>query len=257
MEREDKRGIFFGIIGVLTLIVAIIGASLAYFSINAKSDDDAVIVQAATVQIVYDDGDQVAITNIIPTSKAVALETVRRAGETYNDATLGETTYQRCIDDNGRVVCGVYDFTLTNSGEKSLDITARIVPTVEETNDEGTEVTEGEETTTTTTRQFKNLKYALYDITNVTSINDNGTEIVSEGSITYDGAFQILANPQTLPGNSVTKKFRLFIWLNETNLPQDDEQGAVFKGTVYIDVPGTSNITGDASDTLGTQNNGQ
>ena len=29
MEREDKRGIFFGVIGVLTLIVAIIGESLA------------------------------------------------------------------------------------------------------------------------------------------------------------------------------------------------------------------------------------
>ena len=73
MEREDKRGIFFGVIGVLTLIVAIIGASLAYFSINTKSEDDAVIVQAATVQIVYDAGDEVAITELIPTSKAVAL----------------------------------------------------------------------------------------------------------------------------------------------------------------------------------------
>ena len=28
MEKEDKRGIFFGVIGVLTLIVSIIGASL-------------------------------------------------------------------------------------------------------------------------------------------------------------------------------------------------------------------------------------
>lgn len=53
MEKEDKRGIFFGVIGVLTLIVAIIGASFAYFSINAKSDKDAVKVKAASVQIVY------------------------------------------------------------------------------------------------------------------------------------------------------------------------------------------------------------
>ena len=37
MEREDKRGVFFGVIGVLTLIVAIIGASFAYFSINESS----------------------------------------------------------------------------------------------------------------------------------------------------------------------------------------------------------------------------
>lgn len=55
MDREEKRGIFLGIIGVLTLIVAIIGASFAYFSVNAKSSDDAVTVQAASVQIVYED----------------------------------------------------------------------------------------------------------------------------------------------------------------------------------------------------------
>ena len=53
MEKEDKRGIFFGVIGVLTFIVAIIGASLAYFSINAKSEDNALTVKAATVKIVY------------------------------------------------------------------------------------------------------------------------------------------------------------------------------------------------------------
>ena len=43
MEREDKRGVFFGVIGVLTLI----GASFAYFSINASSKQDAVNVSAA------------------------------------------------------------------------------------------------------------------------------------------------------------------------------------------------------------------
>lgn len=255
MEREDKRGIFFGVIGVLTLIVAIIGASLAYFSINARSDDDAVIVQAATVQIVYDDGDEVAITNIIPTSKAVALETVRRAGQSYTDEVLGPSTYERCVDDNGRVVCGVYDFTLTNSGEKPIDVTARIVPTVE-TVVEGTDTTGGEETTTT--RQFKNLKYMVYDITNASGINDNGTEI-SEGEFSYTGEFKIVDDSKkiTLPGNSVTKKYRLFVWLNETRGPQNDEQGAVFKGTVFIDVPGTSGeITGNANSTLGQQNNG-
>ena len=53
MEKEDKRGIFFGVIGVLTLIVAIIGASFAYFTINASSNKNAVTVNAATVKIVY------------------------------------------------------------------------------------------------------------------------------------------------------------------------------------------------------------
>lgn len=253
MEREDKRGIFFGIIGVLTLIVAIIGASLAYFSINAQSEKDAVIVQAATVKISYDDGDQIAISNIIPTSKAVALETVRRAGQTYTDQTLGTVEYQRCIDDNNRVVCGVYDFTLTNNGDTAVNITAKIVPTVEETNEEETEtVEEGAEETTSDVIQFKNLKYALYDVTGVTAINENGTAIVEEGSVTYDSSFQIISNPIELAGNAVPKTYRLFIWLNDTGNPQDDEQGAVFKGTVYVEVSGTSNVTGNADKTLGT-----
>ena len=38
-EREDKKGngLFLGIVGVATLIVAIIGASFAYFSALALS----------------------------------------------------------------------------------------------------------------------------------------------------------------------------------------------------------------------------
>ena len=79
MEREDKKGIFFGVIGVLTLIVAIIGASFAYFSINTKSNPDAITVNAASVKIVYDDGQELVLNDLIPSTQAVALETQRRA----------------------------------------------------------------------------------------------------------------------------------------------------------------------------------
>ena len=77
-RKEDKRGIFLGIVGILTLIVAIIGASFAYFSLNARSNENAVKVQAATVQIVYEEGQNIAIENIIPSTQDVALETVRQ-----------------------------------------------------------------------------------------------------------------------------------------------------------------------------------
>ena len=47
-EREDKKGngLFLGIVGVATLIVAIIGASFAYFSIQASSEEGAVNLTA-------------------------------------------------------------------------------------------------------------------------------------------------------------------------------------------------------------------
>ena len=85
MEREDKRGVFFGVIGVLTLIVAIIGASFAYFSINASSKQDAVNVSAASVKIVYTEGDQIAIENLIPSTREIAMKTLTRglAGTTH------------------------------------------------------------------------------------------------------------------------------------------------------------------------------
>lgn len=246
MNREDKRGIFFGVVGVLTLIVAIIGASLAYFSINAQSRTDALTAQAASVQIVYEDGNKLSVKNLIPSTQTIAMATYSRW--LNNESTTEGVEYQKCIDDNNQVVCGVYEFTLTNNGTNPAEITARVVPTV---------VT-GEDGLPTET-QFVNLKYTLYDITDVAVNEDESTGRVGErigtgttvqdengqtvGSVTYT-EFKILPTATTIAGNGTTKVYRLFIWLDEAGEDNNPEQGAVFNGTVYIDVAGSQNITG-------------
>jgi len=48
MENNKGRGIFYGVIGVATLVVAIIGATFAYFSAQATTNNDA-ITAGATV----------------------------------------------------------------------------------------------------------------------------------------------------------------------------------------------------------------
>lgn len=231
MDKEEKKGIFFGVVGVLTLIVAIIGASFAYFSINAKSDPDALTVNAASVQIVYDDGDQIAINNLIPSTKAVAVETVRRARANETDSE--GNYYQACRDDKGYAVCGFYDFTLTNNGEGDVNVKATIQPTELLAEEKG----------------FNNLNFIMYDITT----DETGTQVGS-GTFGYGAKFGLIGDPAnvdstlTIPGNSTTKKYRLFIWLNEAGAANDVEQGATFKGTVMIDVVGVENgqITGTA-----------
>ena len=112
MEREDKRGVFFGVIGVLTLIVAIIGASFAYFSINASSKQDAVNVSAASVKIVYTEGDQIAIENLIPSTREIAMKTLTRglAGTTH-EVEGAQVPYTTCKDDNNYTTCGYYEFS--------------------------------------------------------------------------------------------------------------------------------------------------
>ena len=39
MENNNGRGIFYGVIGVATLVVAIIGATFAYFSASAANNN--------------------------------------------------------------------------------------------------------------------------------------------------------------------------------------------------------------------------
>lgn len=247
-RKEDKRGLFLGIVGVLTLIVAIIGASFAYFSLNVRSEENAVKVTAGTVQIVYEEGRNVAIEGIIPSSVEVALETVRRVGESDDE---GEA-YVSCIDDNGYRVCGTYDFTLTNNGTNPVDVNAYIVPTelkdavVDNDNPENNRPAE---------KGFNNLKFITFDRTGVSDNSSNGTMIggfTSSGlSVNYNAdGFGILASDKNAVATinaGETKNYRLFIWLNEAGGDNDVEQGAVFNGTVYINVVGAeSGITGTA-----------
>ena len=247
MNREDKRGIFFGVVGVLTLIVAIIGATLAYFSINAQSDENALVVQAASVQIVYEDGNHLEVKQIIPSEKEVAMQAYSRWLQKGKGADGVE--YEKCKDDNKNVVCGVYEFTLTNNGTNPANITARVVPAQIPTGDDN----EPEYPA------FTNLKYTLYDITDV-AVNQEettgrigerigtGTEIKTEqgqsdGNVTYT-EFKILPTATTINGGGTQKIYRLFIWLDEAGAANNDEQGAKFNGTVFIDVAGSQTITG-------------
>ena len=244
-NKKDKRGIFLGIVGVLTLIVAIIGASFAYFSLNARSKDDAVKVKAATVQIVYEEGQNISIDNIIPSAQNIALETVRRAGETNSE---GET-YVACVDDDNYNVCGTYDFTLTNNGTTPVEIMAYITPTelkgavVDNENPENNKPAE---------KGFKNLKFITFDRTGVSAGNSNGTKIATADglNVTYTGDFGILSNDKNTTATlkaGETKTYRLFIYLEEAGAANDEEQGAVFNGTVHVDVVGAeSGITGKA-----------
>ena len=242
MEREDKRGIFFGVIGVLTLIVAIIGASLAYFSINARSRENALTVQAATVKIVYEDGDQLNVTNIIPSTQEIALRTFTRA----NPVTDTESKYRTCVDDKGYTTCGYYDFTLTNGGPTTMEVTAKVIPTPLKT-----EVKEGEGNVVTPAEvPFSNLKFVLYDRTSATGDFDNGT-VLYTGTVGYSDFGLLGANGDetlSIAGNNTTKNLRLFVWLDEAGAENDDEQGAIFKGTVSIEVKGSQTITGTATE---------
>lgn len=158
-KEQDKTNTFNIIIGVSTLLVAILGATFAYFSATAKSKENDVTVKSAYVSISYDGGTEVKASNLIPATQTVALTKFKKKVTpigTINDENLkfiDEDLYtvsdekhkeRRCIDDKGRQVCYVYQFTITSDGGEGVtDILGYI------------KVNEN---------QFQNLSYLLYEV---------------------------------------------------------------------------------------------
>ena len=103
-QRNNGRGIFYGVIGVATLVVAIIGATFAYFT--ATATNNVITGNMATVSLnlsVTKVETKDEETGMIPMSNGMVHQAVNKAG---NDL---------CVDDNGNAVCQVYKITINNN----------------------------------------------------------------------------------------------------------------------------------------------
>jgi len=132
MSNNRANDIFFAVIGVTTLIVAIIGATFAYFSADAASEDEAITGQSAILKLGFDDNTNGIKTNLIPSADAIAIAGANRLGKSN----------QQCLDDNGNQICGIYVFTV---GNPSPGTTQTIYGTLN-----------------VVTNEFSNLYFAIY-----------------------------------------------------------------------------------------------
>lgn len=104
-ERNNGKGIFYGVIGVATLVVAIIGATFAYFTASA-SNNNVITGNMATVKLNLSVTKMTTVDEtkggMIPMSNTMVEVAVNKNG---NDV---------CVDDNGNAVCQIYKITLSN-----------------------------------------------------------------------------------------------------------------------------------------------
>ena len=268
--RNDNKGrdIFYGVVAIATLIVAIIGATLAYFSVTASSNEGAVNAQAATVSIQYNDGQQVTAqaNELIPATLDVVQKVYEERVLTATTEDYSEET-NFCIDRNDRQVCSAYRFTVESDAERTITATL---------NSEH--------------NGFTYLSYAVYDITNgewlelndgevfdlslSTCSNENEDEtddcfttnpkkyeatraVNSIFGYTLEGSI-IKNKTQEIVGNKREYELVLFIKENEDN--QNIDQGKTFRGTIIIDVldgglSGNGHISGCVGDDCKEQNN--
>ena len=163
---ERKTQTFNLIIGIATLLIALLGATFAYFTATARSAEGEVTVKSAMVSIKFDHGTAIKASNLIPSTEAIALSKYKKSqtpfvptvDETYisdfdeflesEDPVTDLPKYmdRRCVDANGREVCYVFWFSVTSDGdtEDKTDILSYIK---------------------ISTNEFDNLSYLVYDVT--------------------------------------------------------------------------------------------
>lgn len=237
MENSNGKGVFYGVIGIATLIVAIIGATFAYFTATAGSAPGAINVTSYSgFSISLSLETVVAADNLIPLDSAKYMNNALTNKVTNNDV----TTLAPCTDINGDKVCAIYEMTLTNNGDTDADVVGYLSA---DYNDYTSD----------------NLKYQIYNCTDgddTDALADTFTAI--SGSNAFDAPKQgvtvatldrfIVNSGQedntkiTLPAKvgetTQSKTYCLVLWLEEAKdengnpQPQNEDQGKTFSGRV-------------------------
>ena len=192
-ENRKGPGVFYAVVGVATLVVAIIGATFAYFSASTTNNTD---VKGSTASG--------ASLSMVITRVSDAGTDAHMIPMLTNDLQKGVTgtNSKSCIDANGNTVCQVYKITVTN-GSTDIGINVKGTMNLASTG--------------------KNMKWEV--LTDAKTVKADGT-VVAQGEEGVIVANQALAK-------SGSQDFYLVVWLEETNDVQDtDDAGKSFTGTV-------------------------
>ena len=208
-KYSNSKLTFYLVLAIATLIIAIIGATAAFFTASATSKKD-VEAEAAIIKLNYLDDENISVSNLIPAREKIAI-----AGYQKEE--------NQCLDDNNKVVCGVYRYSIENAGSYKMDVAGTL--TVDK-NEGGLE-----------DKGFSNLSYIIYDVTdkdNIVVVKPTSVFSNVVGATTgifgqeQDDILQIEAG--------ATKNYEMLIWLNEAGSDNDKEQGAKFSASIAINM---------------------
>lgn len=212
LNRNERKGqgTFYMIIAMLTLIVAIVGATFAYFSLQA-SDENTVKGNAAKVGLSL----EVRKVSVDATGDLVPLDELL-----LDKAIAGDTATesQMCVDKNGNTVCQVYEVKVTN---------------------EGTAATAVNGTLTLSAETITNLKWQI--------MTDQDTPVMDSGQFKTTDDTEIAKN-DTIEANPGSKTYYIMIWIDEIESDQNDSDTGAFTGVVSFTSADGSGVTGTFSE---------
>ena len=223
MENRNGQGIFYGVIGVATLVVAIIGATFAYF--NATATTNYVNAIAGNTLDISSNALSISVTKVTFSGATAPVglvpATIANTSGTPTQAGLNQALTAGC-EKNGYTGCHVYKIqasSTTNIAEAEINLTSL---------------------TTTNTKNKSDWKYVIYKGTD-TSVSS----IVTSGSMDLSSPYNMHATDKTLSSTPVV--YYLMIYIAEDSGVQNDggnnDATGSYSGTVELKAAGSTGVT--------------
>ena len=213
MEENNRKGtgVFYAVVGVATLVVAIIGATFAYFSASGTADTQ-VEGEAATVglEVKLDKISTDATGGLIPIKEDLLTKAL--AGDTASGNKM-------CLDKDGNTVCQLYRVTVKNTGSAASTLNG---------------------TFTLTATTYANSKWANVNKNTGLTTDTAPTEIPA-ANLNASSVKEITTNEVFNGG--VTKYYYIMVYINEINDAQENVDKGNFNGSVTFAGPAGSGTT--------------
>ena len=279
MNDNKSRDIFYGVVAVATLIVALIGATLAYFSMNVSSEEGAVSAKAAVVSVVYEDGQRIMMQSekLIPTDFDIVQSVYERNLEDLNieyEANKAKLQAGEEITDKSRLcksagyegaydVCSVYRFSIKSdladtsvvaslrTEDNEFKDLAYAVAKVDMTNHTATWLSLAFDDNTNPLEYIKldqcggGSEHACYTETNNVKEYDDEYALHPVFGFTSANDYTFKALSNMIADTEYVYDVVIFI-LNKQDQPQDYDQGKTFSGTILVETNGNNKIEGRA-----------
>ena len=210
-ENRKGTGVFYAVVGVATLVVAIIGATFAYFSASATAETK-VTGEAATVglNVSLEKVSKDAKEGLIPISESLLTKAL--TGDTASGNKM-------CLDKDGNTVCQLYKITVENTGTAAATLNG---------------------TLTLTATGYKNLKWANVNKDSGLTVDATPSEIPAD-NLNASSASAITTN-EVFNGGAI-KYYYIMIYINEINSAQETVDTGSFEGTVTFGGPSGKGTT--------------
>ena len=235
MENRKGSGIFLGVVSVATLVVAIIGATFAYFSASASSEEGAIGATAYEFNVkvtnikMIQPGNVDNLGGIIPMNVNTQVSGKGMLLYALNDAT------NKCVDSNNYQVCALYEATLSNGGSKAVTLNLAVKTDTNEAGSGG--------------EAFSDLTFqALTENTGTYSLNGTAKTLKTAPGESVD-----IENVSiNVPAKTPEYKHYFVVYLNEPRNNEDTDakdqskqMGAKYTGSlVYTTSQGGNRLTG-------------